>query len=52
MPSRRAANGGQAEIVDGLSEGELVVLRSAMLLRDGDSVRPVRVEEKSVSEAQ
>jgi RND family efflux transporter MFP subunit len=45
-------DGGQAEIVDGLREGELVVLRSAMLLRDGDSVRPVRVEEKSVSEAQ
>jgi RND family efflux transporter MFP subunit len=44
-------NGGQAEIVDGLREGELVVLRSAMLLRDGDSVRPVRVEETSVSEA-
>ena len=45
-------NGGQAEIVDGLREGELVVLRSAMLLRDGDSVRPVRVDETSVSEAQ
>jgi HlyD family secretion protein len=33
--------GGKAEILEGLAEGELVVLRSGALLRDGDAVRPV-----------
>jgi HlyD family secretion protein len=37
-------SGGNAEIVQGLAEGELVVLRSGTLLRDGDAVRPVTVD--------
>jgi RND family efflux transporter MFP subunit len=37
-------SGGNAEIVHGLAEGELVVLRSGTLLRDGDAVRPVTVD--------
>ncbi len=32
----------RTEIIDGLKDGELVVLRSGSLLRDGDKVRPVR----------
>jgi len=45
-------DGERAEIVDGLEAGELVVARSAMLLRDGDAVRAVQAREKAVSEAQ
>ena len=43
-------SGGKTEILDGLQEGELVVLRSGTLLREGDSVRPV-IAGKTVSEA-
>lgn len=35
---------GRTEVVDGLAEGELVVLRSGTLLRDGDKVRPIIVQ--------
>jgi HlyD family secretion protein len=42
--------GGNIEIIDGLRDGELVVTRSAMLLRDGDKVRAVKTDEKSASE--
>lgn len=44
-------NGSKAEILDGLKDGELVVLRSGTLLRNGDEVRPVLASEKAVSEA-
>ena len=44
-------SGGKVEIVDGLSEGELVVLRSGTLLRDGDAVRAVVAGETSLNEA-
>ncbi len=47
-------SGGKAEIVEGLSEGELVVLRSGTLLRDGDVVRPVlndKMDKTAVNEA-
>ncbi|MBX2805759.1 MAG: efflux RND transporter periplasmic adaptor subunit [Hyphomicrobiales bacterium] len=44
-------NGSKAEIVSGLNDGELVVLRSGSLLRNGDEVRPVLANEKAVSEA-
>jgi RND family efflux transporter MFP subunit len=44
------ASGGKVEIIDGLTEGELVVLRSGTLLREGDLVRPV-IQGKTVSEA-
>jgi RND family efflux transporter MFP subunit len=44
-------NGSRAEIIEGLNEGELVVLRSGTLLRNGDEVRPVLATEKAVSEA-
>lgn len=44
-------NGTTAEIIEGLNEGELVVLRSGTLLRNGDQVRPIRATEKAVSEA-
>jgi RND family efflux transporter MFP subunit len=44
-------SGGMVEIVDGLQAGEQVVLKSGMLLRDGDAVRAVPVSEKTVSEA-
>ncbi len=44
-------SGAMAEIVDGLKEGELIVLRSGMLLRDGDAVRPIKGGEKAFSEA-
>jgi HlyD family secretion protein len=43
-------SGGNVEIVDGLQQGELVVTRSAMLLRDGDKVRAVKSDEKPASE--
>lgn len=36
-------SGGKTEITDGLKEGELVVIRSGTLLRDGDTVQPVTV---------
>lgn len=44
-------NGGKVEIVDGLSDGELVVLRSGTLLRDGDAVRASIAGETSLNEA-
>ena len=34
-------SGGQIEIREGLSEGDIVVARAGALLREGDSVRPV-----------
>ena len=34
-------SGGQVEIRDGLSEGDVVVARAGALLREGDPVRPV-----------
>jgi HlyD family secretion protein len=34
-------SGGQVEIREGLSEGEIVVARAGALLREGDAVRPV-----------
>jgi multidrug efflux pump subunit AcrA (membrane-fusion protein) len=34
-------SGGQVEIRDGLSEGDIVVARAGALLREGDPVRPV-----------
>ncbi len=46
--------GGKTEIVEGLAEGELVVLRSGTLLRDGDAVRPVvadKLDKTASSEA-
>ena len=43
---------GKTEIVDGLKEGELVVLRSGTLLRDGDLVRPVTVAKSTVNGAE
>jgi RND family efflux transporter MFP subunit len=43
-------SGGNVEVVDGLKDGELVVTRSAMLLRDGDKVRTVKSDEKPASE--
>lgn len=43
--------GGKTEIVDGLQDGELVVVRSGTLLREGDSVRPVLTGNTTVSEA-
>ncbi len=44
-------SGGKVEIVDGLQDGELVVLRSGTLLRDGDAVRPILAGKTTVSEA-
>ncbi len=44
-------SGGEVEIVDGLKAGESVVLKSGMLLRDGDPVNAVPVNETAVSEA-
>jgi HlyD family secretion protein len=37
---------GMVEVLDGLQKGDLVVLRSGMLLRDGDKVRAVTSEDK------
>jgi multidrug efflux pump subunit AcrA (membrane-fusion protein) len=34
-------DGGQVEIKDGLTEGDIVVARAGALLREGDPVRPV-----------
>ena len=34
-------SGGQVEIRDGLTEGDIVVARAGALLREGDPVRPV-----------
>jgi RND family efflux transporter MFP subunit len=45
------ASGGKVEILDGLQEGDLVVIRSGTLLREGDSVRPVIPGKTTVSEA-
>jgi HlyD family secretion protein len=42
---------GKTEILQGLAEGELVVLRSGTLLRDGDAVRPVNMDKTAVNEA-
>lgn len=55
VQSRRVKTGlissGKTEIVEGLKEGETVVLRSGTLLRDGDAVRPVLTGKTAVSEA-
>ncbi|NJM34183.1 MAG: efflux RND transporter periplasmic adaptor subunit [Rhodomicrobium sp.] len=45
-------SGQMVEVVDGLKAGEQVVLKSGMLLRDGDAVRAVPASEKTVSEAE
>jgi multidrug efflux pump subunit AcrA (membrane-fusion protein) len=49
VESRRVKVGlmasGQAEIRDGLSEGDLVVARAGAFLREGDRVRPVEAKE-------
>jgi HlyD family secretion protein len=45
------ASSGNVEILDGLIEGDLVVVRSGTLLREGDSVRPVLAGKTTVSEA-
>jgi len=37
-------SGGQVEIREGLTEGDIVVARAGALLREGDSVRPVTAE--------
>jgi HlyD family secretion protein len=37
-------SGGQVEVRDGISEGDVVVARAGALLREGDPVRPVTVE--------
>jgi hypothetical protein len=34
-------SGGQVEIREGLSEGDIVVARAGSLLREGDPVRPM-----------
>jgi HlyD family secretion protein len=34
-------SGGQVEVRDGLTEGDVVVARAGALLREGDPVRPV-----------
>jgi HlyD family secretion protein len=44
-------SGGKVEILEGLQEGELVVIRSGTLLREGDTVRPVIAGKTTVSEA-
>ena len=36
--------GGQVEIREGLSEGDVVVARAGSLLREGDPVRPVTAQ--------
>ncbi len=43
-------DGANVQITDGLQEGELVVLRSGALLRNGDAVRPVLSSDKVASE--
>ena len=37
-------SGGQVEIREGLSEGDIVVARAGALLREGDPVRPVPMD--------
>ncbi|EAQ34286.1 Secretion protein HlyD [Nitrobacter sp. Nb-311A] len=37
-------SGGQVEIREGLSEGDVVVARAGSLLREGDPVRPIAIE--------
>jgi hypothetical protein len=37
-------SGGQVEIRDGVSEGDIVVARAGALLREGDPVRPVTTD--------
>lgn len=37
-------SGGQVEIREGLSEGDVVVTRAGSLLREGDPVRPIAIE--------
>jgi RND family efflux transporter MFP subunit len=55
VETRRVRTGlvseGKTEVLQGLSEGELVVLRSGTLLRDGDTVRPVLMDKTAVNEA-
>ena len=55
VQTRRVKTGlistGKTEIVEGLREGEIVVLRSGTLLREGDVVRPVMNGKTVVSEA-
>lgn len=41
-------SGGQVEIRDGLSEGDVVVTRAGALLREGDPVRPIAMETSAV----
>ena len=36
--------GGQVEVREGLSDGDIVVARAGALLREGDSVRPVAAD--------
>jgi HlyD family secretion protein len=36
---------GQAEIREGLAEGEMVVARAGAFVREGDRVRPVAADE-------
>jgi RND family efflux transporter MFP subunit len=43
--------GDQAEILDGLAEGDRVVARAGTFLRDGDQVRPVAIGADKMSEA-
>lgn len=42
--------GGMVEILEGLSEGDVVIARSGTFLRDGDEVRPVFEATSTVSE--
>jgi HlyD family secretion protein len=55
VESRRVRTGlissGKTEILEGLQDGELVVLRSGTLLRNGDAVRPVLMDKTAVNEA-
>jgi hypothetical protein len=40
-------SGGQVEIKDGLTEGDIVVARAGALLREGDAVRTIMADEGS-----
>jgi HlyD family secretion protein len=55
VETRRVRTGlvsaGKTEIVEGLAEGEQVVMRSGTLLRDGDVVRPILTDKTAVNEA-
>jgi len=44
-------SGGQVEIREGLSEGDVVVARAGALLREGDPVRPIAAGIAATSEA-